>query len=391
MMYPAALAATLAVAGTVVALPADRFSPPPPAGDTRLRAGDFVGAAAAYARRLQSNRRDPDANLGIARLDLYTDNLRDALTHARTALAADPSNRAAARLTAQIAQRIEDVAAGYRFSFERGRIDVPFAQVDPLPVIMVTINGRAARLVLDTGAPGLDLSAAFAAKAGVKATAARTGFFAGGRTATVKTEGRVDSLIIGSLAVSGIPAGIAPVPEPSIDGVVGTNFLYHFLATIDYANGRLILRPKSASAAFERAAAAAGDTVVPMYLVPDHFVFARGRVNAGPEGLFSIDTGGAMIGLDLTKASLLADHVEADASHPLVVMGGGGPVQALPFTANAVSLGGFTVRNVPGVYIAEGNPYRNFPFTVAGRISHEFFRHSSLTFDFSAMKLILSP
>jgi hypothetical protein len=71
-------------------------------------------------------------------------------------------------------------------------------------------------------------------------------------------------------------------------------------------------------------------------------------------------------------------------------MGGGGPVQALPFTARAVSLGGTTVRNVPGIYLPDGNPYQRFPFTVAGRISHEFFRHLSVTLDFRAMKLILS-
>jgi len=395
VIYPAALAAALAVAQTVAgvaeAFPAGRSSPPPSAADALLRTGDFAAAALAYARRLRSKPHDPDANLGTAQLELYTDDLRGALAHARAALAADPSNSAAALLIAQIAKRMNGVADGYRFSLDHGEIDVPFVATDPLPTIRATIDGHAARLILDTGAPGLDLSAAFAAKAGVRAPAPRTGTFAGGRTETTRTGGRIDTLVIGSLTVSEIPAGIAPVPDPSIDGVVGTNFLYRFLATLDYANGRLILRPKSASAAFERAAAAAGDTIVPLYLVPDHFLFARARVNAGPAGLFNIDTGGAMIGIDLTHASLAAARIVPDAAHRVLLMGGGGPVQALPFTANTVSVGGTTVRDVPGIYIAQGNPYRMFPFTVAGRISHEFFRHSALTFDFSAMKLVLSP
>ncbi len=130
--------------------------------------------------------------------------------------------------------------------------------------------------------------------------------------------------------------------------------------------------------------------MVPMWLVGDHFVFARAHANAAPDGLFSIDTGGPGVGVDLSKSSLAAAGITPDAAHPRSMMGGGGPAQLLPFTAASVTMGDHTEHDVPGVYLLGGGMEDLFPFAVAGRISHEFFRHSAVTFDFSAMVLVLA-
>jgi hypothetical protein len=127
-----------------------------------------------------------------------------------------------------------------------------------------------------------------------------------------------------------------------------------------------------------------------MWLVPDHFVFGRAQVNKTFDGLFSIDTGGAGIGMMLTKATLAATHITPDQSKASSGFGGGGDVRVLPFTAASVSLGSFTRYNVEGLYTPAGDPYGRFPFTVAGALSHEFFRKAALTFDFRAMKLVVS-
>jgi predicted aspartyl protease len=242
---------------------------------------------------------------------------------------------------------------------------------------------------LDTGGPGLDVSAAFAAKAGIVETSTQSATFAGGRTAPVSNGATAGSLRVGSITVHGMAVGIAPVP-PDVDGVLGTAFFERFLTTIDYARGRLILRAKSQSATVESAAAAHGDSVVPMYLVPDHFIFARAHVNDAPEGLFYIDTGGGMVGVDLTKASLDAAHITPVAEHAFSIMGGGGEVRALPFTAKSVTLGHTTVADVPGIYVPTAELRNGTAFTAAGRLSHAFFRHTTLTFDFTAMKLIVA-
>ena len=166
-------------------------------------------------------------------------------------------------------------------------------------------------------------------------------------------------------------------------------FLYHFLSTIDYAHGRLTLRPRSASAAFEAAAQTGGAAVVPMWLVGDHFIFARARVAQTPDALFNVDTGGEGIGVQLTRAALDAAHISPDETKAVKFTGGGGDARALPFTAPSVSLGAFTRRDVPGLYFPDGDQYKIFPFEVSGTLSHEYFRKTELTFDFDAMKLVV--
>jgi hypothetical protein len=173
------------------------------------------------------------------------------------------------------------------------------------------------------------------------------------------------------------------------DGIIGTTLLRQFLSTLDYRRGRLVLRPRSASNHFEAAAAAHGDAIVPMWLVPDHFIFARAGVNGTFEGLFSIDTGGAGMGVSLTKDALDAAHITPDESKAFSGVGGGGTVEVVPFTATSVALGTYERHDIRGVYSPAGDPYRIFPFAVAGALSHDFFRTSSVTFDFDAMKLVV--
>ena len=132
--------------------------------------------------------------------------------------------------------------------------------------------------------------------------------------------------------------------------------------------------------------AAAGANVVPIWLVGDHFIFARGKINRA-EGLFHIDTGLAGGGLTATKDMLDAAGIVPDESKAVTGMGGGGAVRIVPFRASA-TLGKLTRDDVPGVYSPDGNPYGMFPFKVAGVISHSFFRQSRLSFDFDAMKLV---
>ena len=147
-----------------------------------------------------------------------------------------------------------------------------------------------------------------------------------------------------------------------------------------------MLAPRSSSPDFERRAAAADANIVPMWLVGDHFIFARAKINQ-VEGLFSIDTGLAGGGLVATKATVDAAGLMLDQSNTGTGQGGGGAVQFVPFHASA-TLGTLTGADVPGVFMPDGDPYGLFRFKVASALSHEFFRHSRVTFDFDAMKLV---
>jgi hypothetical protein len=171
-----------------------------------------------------------------------------------------------------------------------------------------------------------------------------------------------------------------------IDGIIGTGFLMHFLATLNYAEGELTLRPRNASAAFE--ASVTDSQAVPMWLVGDHFLFARGHIGDGPEALYNIDSGVEAAGLQATRGTLEAAHVAIDEAAVQTGIGSGGAVRFIPFKASA-SIGAVTVQDLDGVYTPDGDPYGLFEFAVAGTISHQFFREKTLTFDFDGMKMVV--
>lgn len=356
-------------------------------GDEAFAAGNFDEAATQYEAALRRNANDARAVLGLGTVELYRNDLAAATKDLQRAvtLAPDPV-QAQARL-AVVRQRI-GIPGDYRISFAAREARVPLVSIDPLPTLKATIDGVPVTLAIDTGGPNLDLSQALVNRLHLAAKPAGQGVFAGGLKAPIQTV-RIDRLALPGVTVRGIPGGVIPGEFGIADGIIGTAFLYHFLSTIDYTHRALVLRPVQQSAAFLAGAKASGATAIPMWLVSDHLVFARARINDAPEGLFSIDTGGPGVGVDLSKSELAAAGITPDASRPQTMMGAGGPTPALPFSAASVSMGGVTLHDLPGLYLPDA-PTDMFPFAVAGRISHEFFRHTAATFDFTAMKLVLS-
>jgi tetratricopeptide (TPR) repeat protein len=380
----AAGAAALALLSTASAQPA------PTSADTLFAAGDFKAAGSAYEGAAKATPTDPGAQARLARTRLYENRNDEAIALAQQALAAQPDNPIARQTLAVAQQRKASFGPDqYRVSGPTSETVIPFAVTDPLPIIEVTVGGRKAEFLIDTGAPDIMVSADLAQTLGLQLQSAGEGVFAGGARAPVQRT-LVPQLEIGGIRIANVPAGVRPgpglaFPGHKIDGIVGTGLLMHFLPTLDYCQGRLVLRPRSASAEFERAAA--GANALPMWFVGDHFVFARGRLRGGSEGAFLIDTGLAGGGLSATKATLDEAGVVIDPAAARTGVGGGGPVTVIPFRTGA-SLGSLTVDDVGGFYSPGGDPVSVFPFKAKGLLSHGFFRHSRLTFDFDAMKLI---
>jgi tetratricopeptide (TPR) repeat protein len=364
-------------------------SSPPSAGNAAFAAGNFDAAAAAYTAALTKNPDDPDAELGIGTVELYRNHLDAARGHLQRALALAP-NSPRARMRLDSIEKRTGGPTDFQIAFASPQARVALTAVDPLPTLHATINGVPATFAIDTGGGNLDISESLVNRLHLSTSVVGEGIFAGGRRAQLRSV-RIDRLDFPGVTVRGIPGGVMPGGPPGIDGIIGTSFLYHFLATIDYGQRMLVLRPTADSAAFLASAKAAGATAVPMWLAGDHFLFARARVNAAPDALYSIDTGGPGVGVDLTTSSLAAAGITPDASHPQSMVGGGGATQFLPFTAASVTIGNFTLHDLPGIYVPSGGLDGVFPFAVAGRISHEFFRHTALTFDFSTMTLVLTP
>lgn len=362
-------------------------------GDAAFQRGDFASALSAYSAQVAANPNDAAALLGLGTVELYCNEISSAKQHLMQALRLDPNNPTISRRLSAVNER-ERTAGEFQIAIRGARAVVPFVATDPLPLLRAKINGHDALLLLDTGAPAVGLTPSAATRFGVASQSEAQGVFAGGKRATVR-KGRIDSVDLPGVRVSGVPAAILPgelgLNGRHVDGAIGTIFLEQFLSTIDYPHGRLVLRARSESSVFERTASEHGAAAVPMWLVGDHFLFARARVNGLHEELFNIDTGGAGLGVQLTKASLDAAGIVPAASKIQDFVGGGGPARALPFSASSLSLGTFTQRNVPGLYFPDGDQFGIFPFAVAGTLSHEFFRKAALTFDFEAMQLIVDP
>jgi tetratricopeptide (TPR) repeat protein len=380
-------AAALAMMSAAAGQPAADGSPA-----ALFAAGDFVAAGRAYEAAVKASPSDANAVAGLARMRLYENRNDEAIALAQRALAARPDNPVAKQTLADAQQR--KAAFGpdlWKVTAPAGETVIPFVATDPLPVVSVMVGGRQANFLIDTGAPSIMVSADLAQALGLQMQSTTEGVFAGGARAPVQHT-VVPEFEIGGIKFANVPAGVRPgagPPNPArkIDGIVGTGLLMHFLSTLDYCQGRLVLRPRSASAEFERAAAAGGANVLPMWFVGDHFMFARGRLKGGPEGAFLIDTGLGGGGVSAPKATLDEAGVTIDPSRAGVGVGGGGPVTVIPFRAGA-TLGSLTVDDMQGFYMPSGDQQSVFPFKNKGLLSHGFFRHSRLTFDFEAMKLV---
>jgi hypothetical protein len=198
--------------------------------------------------------------------------------------------------------------------------------------------------------------------------------------------GAVDSLRMGGIEVRNIPVmwddtSLLDAPGGAV-GVIGTTVFYHFRTTMDYAGGALLLRPKTGSGP----ARLGGHARMPMWLAPDHFMFAPGRVGHSGPGLVLLDTGGVGLGVVLTSGQVAQAGIVPDYSKPGVYLG----VPGYPCTVGQVALGPVLRRDIPGA-VGPFRPPADFGFADLGTLSHEFFKPLAVTFDYATMTLDVTP
>ncbi|WP_433226174.1 aspartyl protease family protein [Microtetraspora malaysiensis] len=156
------------------------------------------------------------------------------------------------------------------------KIRVPFVCVDPLPCVEAAVNGAKPKsFLIDTGAT-LALSTETAEQAGLRAVSTSTSNPAG---QTLKTyHGVMESFRLGDIVLRNVPVVWYDLRMPDLpdgsrpSGVIGTTLLYHFLATMDYANQALVLRRKTGTQMreFLMEARRAGADRLPLWLAGDH-------------------------------------------------------------------------------------------------------------------------
>jgi len=387
----------------------------PQTADELFTTGHFEKAEEAYRQVLQA---DPDNLSALIRMGesaTYSNKLKLAEEWLTKAFAIAPDNRKVNILLGETFYRKDDFtkaamyfrAAGMvpradklelfkglipnRISGERDSTTIKFETLDPLPVVKARINrGKEILLLLDTGGPDLILDTDFAREMNISIAEGASGVFAGGRTAGVGN-GKIDQLVLGDFTVHHVPIGSMPLrnrvkmPKP-IDGILGTVLLYHFIPTIDYIHGSLVLRKRTEDhfRKVRKDALQKNAIAFPFWMAGDHFLLAHGMINDKGPYFFHMDTGGAGLGFGGERKYLEGAGVDLTAK-PVQMMGAGGPVDVIPVNIERISLGGAVEKDVRGNCLEQQPLSRMLGLEVAGTISHEFFKLYSVTFDFSEM------
>jgi tetratricopeptide (TPR) repeat protein len=399
--------------------------------DRLFQSGEFAQAGEQYARIAADHPDDYSAILQLGRIALLSNRLGDAENWLKKAIGlrggeADPKimlaevyyrrddfEKAAASLdgidvstnplivsqypTLNVAKlRSFKGQTPYQVLSDGQMTRLKFLRTDPLPLISVRVNGGAeVTFFIDTGGSEVALDTEFARELGVPQFGAVQGTFSGGQHAEVQ-QGRIESLTVGDWTVRNLPAAMLPLRQLSeslgakrIDGIIGTTLFYHFLATIDYPNGELVLRRKDA-ASLEQFVATAGKSIaVPFWIASDHFMVGWGRVETFPPTLLFVDTGLAGAGVKLADSVIKQAGIKLEEDKASSGAGGGGTLRIVPYVVHRLSFGQLQEDNVPGLYDGPF-PWENiFGFHLAGMVGHDFFKPRAVTFDFQNMKIFL--
>lgn len=274
-----------------------------------------------------------------------------------------------------------------------------FIMTDPLPVVQVRVNGsEPVNFFIDTGGAEVFIDERFAKEVGAAQFGSEMGTFGGGKQASLQ-HGRVDALTLSDFVIKNVPVNIMDIRRFSqpvfggkrVDGIIGTFLLYHFIATLDYPQGELILQYKTKEnlKRLEEKAQAERQVVVPFWMA-EHYMVTWGTVNKSQPLLLFVDTGLAGAGFTGPESTLKEAGIKLQESQASEGIGGGGKVISIPFEVEDLTLGDAKGRNIQGVYGTFPPHLENaFGFRIGGLISHEFFRPYALTLDFTGMRYFL--
>ncbi len=391
--------------------------------DSLFKSGKFAEAEKLYAEVLTADPKNFHAIVYIGYIALLGNRLDEAEMWLTKAIELKPEEPAPKSLLAEVfyrrddfqqaapllnaigreamAKKLEsfkDVSPYHQIESMADATYLKFVMTDPLPVVQVRVNGsELVNFFIDTGGAEIIVDTEFAKEVGATQFGSERGTFAGGQQADFQ-HGRVDSLTLGDFIVKNVPVDIMDVRRFSqpifggkrVDGIIGTVLLYHFIATIDYPKGDLILRNKTKEnlQRLEQEAREEKHIVVPFWMADDHYMVAWGTVNKSPQTLFFVDTGLACGGFACPESTLKEAGIKLQESLASEGIGGGGKVKFIPFTVDELTLGDAKEQNIVGV--SGGFPVENaFGFRIGGLISHGFFRQYALTFDFVGMRYFL--
>jgi predicted aspartyl protease len=400
----------------------------PESADQLFKVGQFDEAREGYARAAKENPNDYSALLQLGRIALLANQLDDAQKWLEQAMRLRPSDTDAKVMLAEAFYRRDDfqrAAAAlnavdvstnkliidqyptlnvaklesfkgetpYELHGDGQSTRLKFIRSDPLPLVTVRVNGgEEVTFFIDTGGSEVTLDTEFAKELGLPQFGDVQGTFSGGQHTQVGLS-RIQSLTLGDWTVTNLPIATMPLRQLSqglgakrIDGVLGTTLFYHFLATLDFRGGELVLRRKTAQSGQELAGKG---VAVPFWIASDHFMVGWGRVNTLPPALLFVDTGLAGAGVKLAEPAIKQAGIKLEENKAYAGAGGAGKLKIVPYTVSQLSFGGVQEHDVPGLYDGPFPWEDTFGFYLAGMVGHDFFKPFAVTFDFQTMRIFL--
>ena len=399
--------------------------------DRLFQAGKFDAAGKHYSKIVAQNPKDHSAILQLGRIALVSNRLDEAQKWLEKAKTLQPDDTDAKVMLAEVFYRRDDfqkAAASlngvdvsnnkliisqyptlnvaklesfkgqkpYDLQGNGESTRLKFVRTEPLPIVNVRVNGGdEVTFFIDTGGSEVALDTDFAKELGVPQFGAVQGTFSGGQHQEVKL-GRIESLAVGDWTVKNLPVGMLPLRQLSeglgvkqINGIIGTTLFYHFLTTMDYPRGELVLRRKTAKNLEEFKKSAGKRVTVPIWMASDHFMVCWGRVETLPPTLLFVDTGLVGAGVKLAESVIKEAGIKLEQNKAFEGAGGGGSLKIVPYTVHQLSFGDIKEQNVGGLYDGPF-PWENmFGFHLAGMVGHDFFKPYAVTFDFQKMEIFL--
>lgn len=396
-----------------------------------FKAGKFADAGKIYSKIVAGNPKDYWATLQLGRIGLLSNQLDEAQKWLEKAITLNPGDTDPKVMLAETFYRRDDfqkaaaalngVKVGsnqliinqypalnvaklesfkgqvpYELQGNGPSTRVKFVKTNPLPVLNVRVNGgKEVTFFIDTGGSEVALDTEFARELGVPQFGAVQGTFSGGQHTEVQ-QGRIESLTLGDWTMKNLPAVMLPLRQLSegfgvkeIDGIIGTTLFYHFLTTMDYPGGELVLRRKTAQNLEEFKKSPGKRVAVPIWMASDHFMVGWGRVETLPPSLLFVDSGLMGAGVKLAESVIKQAGIKLEESKAQEGAGGGGKLRIVPYTVRQISFGDIKEENVPGLYDGPF-PWENmFGFYLAGMVGHDFLNPYAVTFDFQNMQIFL--
>ena len=259
---------------------------------------------------------------------------------------------------------------------------IPFRLVRDKVIVRGRVNGRPPLdLVLDTGAERTVLSQRVARQVGVQAVSnvLSAGVGAGGVRAL--QAGRIDSLQIGSLEVTNLPALIKSPPLGGLPTAEADGFSPLALGlsmTIDYGQNHLIIA--------KDLPASPADIELPIR--QHRLTVVRGVVNGEHARSFVVDTGGEVISISRGTAALLPPMTVRQV--PVRVYGTSGWDEgAYLMPGINLAFNQIQYRNFSVVVLNLHRPSALLGFHIGGIVGHSFFRDYRVTLDLNRSVMTL--